>query len=322
MEGSRFSIVREPDFRPTFGRGDTFEMTDLLFFAFAGRSGPQPARRGLIACRPGRPPEGGAYVPRQADDSAARVAADRAGTGATLGSWHTRWNPTTCQFDGCENAAAHELECLSPPASSPAMCCYVTSTRRSVLEVGVLGAERLVGAVRPDRPSVARASLNPSTPGGPDGRVLPARDRLHVTRKRWRGVLGRRRCITSSRRASPGFESWDRLLPVDRRRPEHELGGGPDRIADPKGEGPAHLGGRARTRSRSGYRIATVGVDGQLAASSRALSRSCARGRRPRSRTGGLGSPAPQWPHTSTAAAGLEATRLELGPVPLEGNES
>ena len=37
MEGSRFSILREPDFRPTFGRGDTFEMTDLLLFAFAGK---------------------------------------------------------------------------------------------------------------------------------------------------------------------------------------------------------------------------------------------------------------------------------------------
>ena len=37
MEGSRFSIVREPDFRPKFGRDDTFEMTDLLFFAFAGK---------------------------------------------------------------------------------------------------------------------------------------------------------------------------------------------------------------------------------------------------------------------------------------------
>ena len=36
----------------------------------------------------------------------------------------------------------------------------------------------------------------------------------------------------------PGFESWDdyyRSIGV----PEHELGGGPDRIADPKGEGPA-----------------------------------------------------------------------------------
>lgn len=38
IEGSRFSILRRPDFRPTHGRDeDTFEMTDLLFFAFAGR---------------------------------------------------------------------------------------------------------------------------------------------------------------------------------------------------------------------------------------------------------------------------------------------
>jgi hypothetical protein len=37
MEGSRFSIVRQPGFRPTLGRGDVFEMTDLLFFAFAGK---------------------------------------------------------------------------------------------------------------------------------------------------------------------------------------------------------------------------------------------------------------------------------------------
>lgn len=38
MEGSRFSIVREPGFRPSLGRDDTtFEMTDLLFFAFAGK---------------------------------------------------------------------------------------------------------------------------------------------------------------------------------------------------------------------------------------------------------------------------------------------
>ncbi|MGA8209058.1 MAG: heme peroxidase family protein [Nocardioidaceae bacterium] len=36
MEGSRFSIVREPGWRPSLGRGDTFEMTDLLFFAFGG----------------------------------------------------------------------------------------------------------------------------------------------------------------------------------------------------------------------------------------------------------------------------------------------
>lgn len=37
MEGSRFSIVRDPAFVPTAGRGSTFEMTDLLFFAFNGR---------------------------------------------------------------------------------------------------------------------------------------------------------------------------------------------------------------------------------------------------------------------------------------------
>ena len=38
MEGSRFSIVRNPEFRPSLGRNDTtFEMTDLLFFAFAGK---------------------------------------------------------------------------------------------------------------------------------------------------------------------------------------------------------------------------------------------------------------------------------------------
>jgi hypothetical protein len=37
MEGSRFSLVRQPGFRPTLGRGDVFEMTDLLFFAFAGK---------------------------------------------------------------------------------------------------------------------------------------------------------------------------------------------------------------------------------------------------------------------------------------------
>lgn len=38
MEGSRFSLLRNPDFHPAHGRGDTFEMTDLLFFAFAGRA--------------------------------------------------------------------------------------------------------------------------------------------------------------------------------------------------------------------------------------------------------------------------------------------
>jgi len=38
MEGSRFSILRSPAWRPTLGRDDTtFEMTDLLFFAFAGK---------------------------------------------------------------------------------------------------------------------------------------------------------------------------------------------------------------------------------------------------------------------------------------------
>ena len=39
MEGSRFSIVRTPDFRPSLGRDDTtFEMTDLLFFAFGSKA--------------------------------------------------------------------------------------------------------------------------------------------------------------------------------------------------------------------------------------------------------------------------------------------
>ncbi|MDF1606311.1 heme peroxidase family protein [Nocardioides sp. YIM 152315] len=37
MEGSRFSLLRNPGFHPAHGRGDAFEMTDLLFFAFAGR---------------------------------------------------------------------------------------------------------------------------------------------------------------------------------------------------------------------------------------------------------------------------------------------
>jgi hypothetical protein len=38
MEGSRFSIVRDTAFKPTLGPNDaTFEMTDLLFFAFAGK---------------------------------------------------------------------------------------------------------------------------------------------------------------------------------------------------------------------------------------------------------------------------------------------
>jgi hypothetical protein len=37
MEGSRFSLLRAPDFQPKHGRGSRFEMTDLLFFAFKGR---------------------------------------------------------------------------------------------------------------------------------------------------------------------------------------------------------------------------------------------------------------------------------------------
>lgn len=38
IEGSRFSIVRNPDFKPDLGpRKGTFEMTDLLFFAFGGK---------------------------------------------------------------------------------------------------------------------------------------------------------------------------------------------------------------------------------------------------------------------------------------------
>ena len=42
MEGSRFSLLRDPAFRPAFGRGTTFEMTDLLFFALAGKRGINP----------------------------------------------------------------------------------------------------------------------------------------------------------------------------------------------------------------------------------------------------------------------------------------
>ena len=38
MEGSRFSIVRDPAWKPFLGpRPGTFEMTDLLFFAFGGK---------------------------------------------------------------------------------------------------------------------------------------------------------------------------------------------------------------------------------------------------------------------------------------------
>jgi hypothetical protein len=42
MEGSRFSLLRTPDFRPMHGRGTTFEMTDLLFFALSGKTGINP----------------------------------------------------------------------------------------------------------------------------------------------------------------------------------------------------------------------------------------------------------------------------------------
>ena len=39
MEGSRFSILRDPTWRPTLGRNPTtFEMTDLLFFAYQGKT--------------------------------------------------------------------------------------------------------------------------------------------------------------------------------------------------------------------------------------------------------------------------------------------
>jgi Animal haem peroxidase len=37
IEGSRFSIIRNPAFRPTLGRKKKFEMTDLIFFAYAGK---------------------------------------------------------------------------------------------------------------------------------------------------------------------------------------------------------------------------------------------------------------------------------------------
>ncbi len=44
MEGSAFSIVREPDFRPTLGpRKGTFEMTDLLLFTFGTKAEMAPA---------------------------------------------------------------------------------------------------------------------------------------------------------------------------------------------------------------------------------------------------------------------------------------
>jgi hypothetical protein len=37
IEASRFSIVRDKTFRPKFGRKNKFEMSDLIFFAFAGK---------------------------------------------------------------------------------------------------------------------------------------------------------------------------------------------------------------------------------------------------------------------------------------------
>ena len=44
MEGSAFSIVRDPDFRPILGpRKGTFEMTDLLFFTFGTKAELAPA---------------------------------------------------------------------------------------------------------------------------------------------------------------------------------------------------------------------------------------------------------------------------------------
>jgi hypothetical protein len=44
MEGSRFSIVRDPAWRPNLGpRPGTFEMTDLLFFTFGNKAGLAPA---------------------------------------------------------------------------------------------------------------------------------------------------------------------------------------------------------------------------------------------------------------------------------------
>ena len=39
MQGSKFSIVRDPAFRPTLGPNNTtFRMVDLLFFAFEGKA--------------------------------------------------------------------------------------------------------------------------------------------------------------------------------------------------------------------------------------------------------------------------------------------
>ena len=46
IEGSTNSIVREPDWRPSLGRGAKFEMTDLLFFAMGGKTGLNPLGAG------------------------------------------------------------------------------------------------------------------------------------------------------------------------------------------------------------------------------------------------------------------------------------
>ena len=38
IEGSKWSILRDPAFKPSFGPNDqTFDMRDLLFFAFEGK---------------------------------------------------------------------------------------------------------------------------------------------------------------------------------------------------------------------------------------------------------------------------------------------
>ena len=49
-----------------------------------------------------------------------------------------RWNPTTCQFDGCENAAAHELECLEPTGLLSRDVLLCDEHEEEFLEVGVL----------------------------------------------------------------------------------------------------------------------------------------------------------------------------------------
>ncbi len=49
-----------------------------------------------------------------------------------------RWNLTTCQFDGCENAAAHELECLEPTGLLSRDVLLCDEHEEEFLEVGVL----------------------------------------------------------------------------------------------------------------------------------------------------------------------------------------